>query len=268
MPLALFLALALLAAAPAVAQDPGCPIDANQQLYGLTGQARAGAVAPVSAADTAGGLVRACGSERVLMGQVMAMFTALGLSIEPPDPDRFTAHLHAFRTMTGIAASGGGGFEPVPLAGPNGEAVEWTVADERDAYWDLMFAMSSDFLVGGAHTDVYTPGIIERIGCGLYPAEEASALARHAIGNVDGGELMARISFLGSHCDTPGHETSGYAATYFEGHYRARRDDPDYAGLTGGDIRAGLQKYLKQHLDGQAESPLFRAETVEELLGF
>lgn len=264
-----FLVLACsLFAAPALAQDTGCPTDASQQLFDLTDKIRTGGVAPEAVAGKANEIVHGCGRERVLMGQIAAMFTALGLSLEPPHAARFGAHLNALRTWGGLAAAGGEGFEPIALTGPDGTPAEWTETDERDAYWDLMFAVSSDFLVGGVHADLYTPGALERFGCNLYPAEEASALARHGEGNVDGGELLARVSFLGSRCDTPEHETSGYAAAYFAAHYRARLDDPEYAGLTGGDIRAGLQKYLVQHLDGRAESPIFPAALVEELLAF
>lgn len=258
--------LILPTAAPA--QDIGCPVDASQQLYDLTQRARAGDVAPVDLGQAANTMIEGCGPDRVLLGQIMAMFTAAGIALEPPADARFTAHLHAFRTNIRLTGMKAGRFDPVPLQDSDGTAITWTVADERDAYWDLMFAMSSDFLVGGIHDQIYTPGELEQIGCGLYPAEEASALARHGIGNVDGGEMLARVTFLATRCDGEGHEVAGYAAQYFANHYRARRDDPEYIGLTGGDIRAGLGRYLPLYLDGAADGPLFDAETVTELMEF
>ncbi|TYB81960.1 hypothetical protein [Maritimibacter fusiformis] len=250
------------------AQDAGCPVDASQQLYDLTQRARAADVPLLELGEAANTMVEGCGPDRVLLGQIMAMFTAAGIALEPPENDRFTAHLHAFRTNVRLTGMEAGPFDPVPLKDPDGSGIEWTTADERDAYWDLMFAMSSDFLIGGIHEQLFIPGELEQIGCGLYPAEEASALARHAINNVDGGEMLARVIFLATRCDSEGHEVAGYAAQYFANHYRARGEDEDYVGLTGGDIRAGLQRYLPIYLDGAAEGPLFDAATVTELMDF
>lgn len=250
------------------AQDTGCPVDASQQLYDLTQRARAAGVTPMELGEVANGLIEGCGPERVLLGQIMAMFTVAGIAVEPPAEARYAMHVHAFRINSGLAAQHARDFEPVPLTAADGTEIQWTTADERDAYWDLMFAMSSDFLLTGIHEQLYTPGKLEQIGCGLYPAEEASALARHGIGNADGGEMLARVIFLATQCDDDGHEVAGYAAQYFANHYRARREDEDYIGLTGGDIRAGLRRYLPLYLDGAEEGPLFDAETVAELLDF
>ncbi len=258
----------LLLPVTALAQEADCPADANQRLYDLTERARNGDVTIMELGEAANATIKACGPDRVMVGQIMAMFAAAGIAIEPPANDRFTAQLQAFRTNTGLAAGHAGEFEPVPLTAADGAAITWTVTDERDAYWDLMFAMSSDFLVGGVHEQLFTPGELEQIGCGLYPAEEVSALARHGIGNVDGGEMLARVIFLATRCDDDSHEVAGYAAQYFANHYQARKDDDAYVGLTGGDIRAGLQRYLPLYLDGAPEGPLFDAATVTELLAF
>lgn len=258
-----------LAALPGVAQQGfGCPTNVNQRIYELTEQASAREITPAEAAQAATDIAKGCARDRVMLGQFLEMFTRAGLAYEPPDPNRFGSHLNAFRTINGIERVGGGSFEPITLTAADGTEFEWSVIDERNAYWDLMFAMSSDFLVFGVHADIYTPGKTERIGCGLYPAEEASALARHAVGNVDGGELLPRVSFLGRECDTPERETSGYVAQYFAAHHEARADNPDYIGLTGSDIRSGLRYFLEKHLDGAAESDLFPAADVTEFMNF
>ena len=262
-----FAAIVLLAT-PARAQDLGCPVDIYQQLHDQIVAARAGKLTVVDAGRISGDAVGQCRDDRVVRGQVVALLTAAGLNLEPPDQVRFRAHIQALRTARSISAKSVIAFDPVPLTDADGASIEWTNADERDAYWDLMFAMSGDFLVSGTHTDIYTPGSTERVGCGLYPAEEASALATHAVGNVDNGDLVARVYFLGANCDTPEHETSGAVAAYFEGHYHAKKDNPDYIGLTGGDIRGGLRRFLAQHLDGRDESPLFPAAAVAEYLAY
>jgi len=265
----LLLAVFLLApVSPGLAQDFGCPTDVNQQLYEITAKTRALEITPAEAGQAVSEILRGCGRNRVVFAQLLELFTVAGLTREPPDPIRFASHANALRAMEGAVGMGGGAFPAFRLSGPNGAAIEWSAIDERNAYWDLMFAMSADFLVFGVHADFYTPGKIEQIGCGLYPAEEAAALANHAVGNVDGGELLARVSFLGRACDTPERDTSGYAALYFAEHLRARDADPLYVGLTQGDIQAGLRTFLGQHLDGAPGSDIFTAAEAAELLNF
>jgi len=263
------LAFLLLApTAPAAAQDFGCPADLHQQLFELTAEARAGAITPADAGQEVTEVLRGCGRNRVVFAQLLELFTVAGLTFEPPDPMRFGSHANALRAIEGAKAMGVEVFAPIRLTAPDGAPVAWGMIDERNAYWDLMFAISADFLVFGVHADLYTPGRTEQVGCGLYPAEEASALSAHASGNVDGGELLARVSFLGRNCDTPERDTSGYAALYFAEHKRARDADPGYVGLTGGDIRSGLQTFLEKHLDGADESDLFTAAEVADLTNF
>jgi hypothetical protein len=221
-------------------------------------------VAPQSLGDAANEIARACGDDRVVMGQIMAMFTAAGIAIAPPSGERFQMHLLAFRTANRIAQTSPGDFAPVALA----EGAEWSQLDERDAFWDLMAAMSSDFLNYGVHADIYTAGITEQIGCQLYPAEEASALATQAVDGADSGELVVRLYYLGNRCDGEDHATSGQVAQYFANHARAKRADPGYVGLTGGDIRGGIQRFLTQHLAGRESSELFSAAEVAELMAF
>lgn len=258
--LAIFVLAAMIAGAgPARA---ACPADAAEQLQALAERAQAGeeSIAPLSEAATA--MVTACGDDRVVLSLILSMFTAAGIGIEPPAPDRFQAQLFAIRTMNRILRAGGGDFPPV-------EATGWSVEDERNTVWDLMFAVSGDFLVYGVHADLYTPGKLESIGCGLYPAEEASALAQQARGNLDGGELLARVVFLGRNCAAEAGETAGYAALYFAEHAMARDADPEeYSGLTEADIRAGLTIFLDRHLDGASESWLFDAGEVSRLRAF
>lgn len=264
----IFTAIAVALLPSMAGAQTGCPADANTHLHDLTAKARAAEVALAELGTAATGFVTECGEDRVVLSQLLAMFTAAGLGIEPPSPERFQAHLFAYRTMNRIGRTDIAEFEPVRFAGADGTALEWGPLDERNAYWDLMFAMSSDFLVYGVHADIYTAGKTETIGCGLYPAEEASALARQAEGNLDGGELLARIAFLGRGCDDEAHEVSGYAAQYFAEHARARAADPDYMGLTESDIHAGLTSFLDRHLDGEAQSWLFDAGAVAELRAF
>lgn len=253
------LAALVLVAAPARA---ACPADASSRLAALAEGAAAGRETLQTLSEAATGYVTACGEDRLVLSQILAMFAAAGLAIEPPDPDRFQAQLFAFRTINRIVRAGGAAFAADPATG-------WSVDDERNNVWDLMFAMSGDFLVYGAHADLYTPGKLEGIGCGLYPAEEASALARQGRGNLDGGELLARIVYLGRNCDKDDRETSGYAARYFAEHAAARTVDPDgYNGLTEADIRAGLASFLDRHLDGAGESWLFDADEVTRLRAF
>ena len=57
----------------------------------------------------------------------------------------------AFRSVNRIVAAGGGDFDPVRA----GDTTLWTVEDERNAYWDLMFAMSGDHLVFGVHAEIF-----------------------------------------------------------------------------------------------------------------
>lgn len=254
-----FLPTALMAFATAAA---ACPEDASTRLTALTQGAAAGEASLGTLSEAATSLVKDCGEDRVVLSQILAMFTAAGLAIEPPGADRFQAQLFAFRTINRIVRAGGEPFAPTADA-------SWTVIDERNAVWDLMFAMSGDFLVYGVHVELYTPGKLEDLGCGLYPAEEASALAQQARGNLDGGELVARVAYLGRACDTEERETSGWAARYFAEHAEARAADPEgYAGLTQRDIRAGLATNLDRHLAGAAESWLFDADEVTRLRGF
>jgi len=254
-------ALALLVAATAPARA-ACPADAAARLHALAEGARAGAQPLGALGEAATTFVKACGEDRVVLSLIFEMFTAAGLAIEPPQADRFQAQLFAFRSINRIVRAGGGDFAPVA-------AIGWTVDDERNSYWDLMFAMSGDFLVFGVHAELYTPGKIEGIGCGLYPAEEASALAQQARGNLDGGELLARVAYLGRTCDTPARETSGYAARYFAEHAAARTADPDgYNGVTERDIRTGLNSFLDRHLDGAQESAQFDAGEAARLRAF
>jgi hypothetical protein len=259
---------ALVALILPAAAGAACPDDAAQQIYSLTEGARAGDREIAALSEAAKAFVADCGEDRVVLSLLFAMFAVPGLEIEPPNPDRFQAQLIAFRTGNRILRAGAGDFAQLQLTGPDGAPASWSVQDERNIYWDLMFAMSGDYLVFGAHGDLYTPGKIEQIGCGLYPDEEASALAQQASGNLDGGELVARVSYLGRACDTAEHEASGYAARYFGEHARARADDPGNLGLTEGDIRAGLNGFLDRHLDGAAESWLFDAGEVLRLRGF
>lgn len=253
------LALLLAGAAPARA---ACPDGAATRLHTLAEGARAGTQTLGALSEAATALVADCGDDRVVLSLIFEMFAAAGLTIEPPEADRFQAQLFAFRSLNRIVRAGGGEFAPVMPIG-------WTVDDERNTYWDLMFAMSGDFLVYGVHAELYTPGKIEGIGCGLYPAEEASALAQQARGNLDGGELVARVSYLGRACDSDQRETSGWAARYFAEHATARADDPEgYAGLTEGDIRAGLTDFLARHLDGATQSWLFDEGDVLRLRAF
>lgn len=258
----------LIAAEPASAQGFGCPTDVNQQIYEMTEQVRDGAQTPVEIGEKATAIIRGCGGSRTIFAQFLELFTVAGLSVEPPDGTRFGAHVNAVRTIGRLQQLKSEALAPIPLTDAEGGRFEWTVIDERNAYWDLMFAISADFLVYGVHAEIYTPGKLEQFGCGLYPAEEASALARHGAGNVDGGELVARVSFLGRECDTPERETSGYAAQYFAGHHRARLSDGGYVGLTESDIRSGLQTFLAKHLDGALQSDLFSPDESTELFDF
>lgn len=259
MRLVLSLGFVLLLAAPARA---ACPDDAAARLHGLAQAARAGSPDLVAMSEAATSVLKACGDDRVLLSLSLEMFVAAGIAIAPPDPQRFQAQLFGFRTLNRIVRAGGGDFAPV-------EGIGWSVDDERNATWDLMFAISGDYLVFGVHAEMFTPGRIEQIGCGLYPAEEASALARQARGNLDGGELLARVVYLARKCDTPDRDTSGYAALYFAEHAAARAADPEgYIGVIERDIRTGLTSFLDQHLDGAAESWLFDADEVSRLRAF
>jgi hypothetical protein len=268
MPRRLLISL-VLALTPAIAAaQTACPDDVAAQLHGLTEAASVGKVSLGDLSEAATRFATACGEDRAVLGQILAMFTAAGIGIEPPDPERFQAHVFAYRTVNRIRRGGDDAIAPVAFTGPDGAALSWGPLDERNAYWDLMFAISSDYLIYGVHTDFYTPGKIEAIGCGLYPDEEAAALARQAEGNLDGGELVARVAYLGRACNGEEHETSGYAAQYFAEHARARAADPAYAGLTESDIRAGLSRFLESHLNGADESWLFDAGAVAELRAF
>ncbi len=257
----LFLPAALLTLL-ATAAPADCPDDAHAQVEAATRSAEAGETPLDALNPLATRLVNACPDARALHGHILAMFTRAGLASEPPD--RFAAHGNAFRTAGLVLKAGGGGFAGADY----GEAARFTPLDERNAWFDLMLAMSTDFLVYGAHDTLYAPGSAERFGCGLYPAEEAAALAAQGEGNADGGELLVRVSFLGRNCDTESGEVAGQAARYFAAHAEARADDPDYLGLTASDIRAGLQRFLPAHLGGKASSALFSAAEVTRLLAF
>ncbi len=256
--------LSLLLPAAARAENAPCPTDAHAQLYALTAQAET--ISDEVLNSTATGILQGCGPDRALLSQLLGLFSAASVAAEPPA--RFAREVNGFKTIDFIRRTGTPHFDPVRFPGPDGAEVSWTEEDERNAYWDLMFAMSGDFLTAGVHGDIYTPGKAEEFGCLLYPGEEASALARHAEGNEDGGELMARVAFLGRNCDNAAHDASGYTALYFAGHADARAADPDYAGLTIGDIRAGLSGFLTQHLDGAAETALFSADVVARLKAY
>lgn len=261
------LALALfLLAAPVTAQTPDCPADAHAKVEAATRTVEAGEGTVAELGPLATALVRSCSGDRALYGHILAMFTRAGLAVDPPD--RFAAHQNAVKTMGAILKLGGWAFEDVGYEIADGAPQSFTALDERNAYFDLMLAMSTDYLVFSVHDALYGFGTAETIGCGLYPAEEAAALAAQGAGNADGGELVARVGFLGRRCDGDGGETAGQVARYFAAHYHARAADPGYLGLTSGDIRAGLQRFLPAHLGGAAESPLFSAAEVAELLAF
>ncbi len=256
----------LLFAAPASAQAPACPADAHPQVEAAARAAEAGTMTIDALNTLATTLVRGCPDDRTLYGQILAMFTRAGLATEPPD--RFAAHQNAIKTVGMVLKAGGDAFAEVAYALGDGEQAAWTVFDERNAYFDLMLALSSDFLVYSVHAQLFTPGTAESFGCGLYPAEEAAALAVQAEGNADGGELVVRVGYLGRSCDLGTGEVAGQVARYFAAHHRARGEDPDYLGLTASDIRGGLQRFLPDHLAGSGASELFTEEEVAELMAF
>ena len=260
------LALLLLTlAAPAAAQTPACPADPHGQVEAAARAAEAGEISLDEINARATALVRGCPGDRALYGHILVLFTRAGLALPPPE--RFLAHQNALKSVGAVLKAGGDDFADVRYA-LDGENMAWTVLDERNGYFDLMLALSTDYLVHGVHAPLYTPGTAERFGCGLYPAEEAAALAVQAEGNADGGELVVRVGYLGRNCDLGVGEVAGQAARYFAAHYRARRDDPDYLGLTASDIRGGLQRFLADHFDGSGPSRLFSDAERAELLAF
>ena len=255
----------ILLAAPVWAQSPDCPADRHGKVEAAALAAEAGTT-PLDEINTlATTLARGCPGDRVLYGHLLALFTRAGLALPPPD--RFAAHLNAIKTVGSVLKAGGDDFPDLAYA-LDGASATWTVLDERNAYFDLMLALSTDFLVHGAHAQLYTPGTAESFGCGLYPAEEAAALAVQGEDNADGGELVVRVGFLGRTCDLGAGEVAGQAARYFAAHYRARLADPDYLGLTAGDIRGGLQRFLPDYLAGEATGGLFSDDEIAELLAF
>ena len=258
--------LVFLLASPAHAQAPDCPADAHARVEAAAQGVEAGTMTVDELNTLATALVRGCPGDRALYGHILAMFTRAGLANDPPD--RFAAHQNAFKTLAVVLKAGGDDFADVAYALPGADPAVWSVFDERNAYFDLMLAMSTDYLVFSVHEQLYAPGTAERIGCGLYPDEEAAALAVQAEGNADGGELVVRLGYLGRNCDFGSGEVAGQAARYFAAHYRARIDDPDYLGLTASDIRGGLQRFLPDHLEGSGASALFSDAEVTELLAF
>jgi|GEM_PF-3438224 len=254
------------ASVPASAQAPACPADAHAQVEAAARAAEAATTAMDALNTRATSLVRACPDDRALYGHLLAMFTRAGLAAEPPG--RFATHQNAVKTVGMVLKAGGDAFADVAYAFGDEEQMAWTVLDERNAYFDLMLALSTDFLVYAAHPQLFTPGTAESFGCGLYPAEEAAALAVQADGNADGGELVVRVGYLGRTCDHGSGEVAGQVARYFAAHHRARAEDPDYLGLTGSDIRGGLQRFLPDHLAGSGASTLFTDEEVAQLMAF
>ncbi len=258
--------IALLFASAARAQAPACPAEPHAEVERATLAVEAGTRTAEDLNPIATALVRGCPGDRALYGHILAMFTRAGLASDPPD--RFSAHRNAFKTIDAVLKAGGDDFAEVTYALDDGQPAVWSVFDERNAYFDLMLALSTDFLVFAVHEQIYAPDTTERLGCGLYPAEEAAALAAQAEGNADGGELVVRVGFLGRACAAANGEVAGQVARYFAAHYRARAADPDYLGLTAGDIRGGLQRFLPDHLGPSAHSALFSADEVAELLAF
>jgi len=253
-------------ATAAPAQTPDCPADPHAKVETATRAVEAGDTTTAELNALATALVRGCAGDRALYGHIVAMFTRAGLANDPPD--RFAAHRNAFKTVGAVLKAGGDGFADVIYDLPDAGSAVWSVFDERNAYFDLMLGMSTDFLVFSVHAQLYAPGKTENIGCGLYPAEEAAALATQADGNADGGELVVRVGYLGRSCEVGDGEVAGQVARYFAAHHRARAADPDYRGLTRRDIRSGLQRFLPDHLGDAGTSPLFSAEEVAELLSF
>lgn len=258
--------LILLSAAPASAQTPACPANPHAEVEAAARAVEAATKTIDELNTLATTLVRACPNDRALYGHILAMFARAGLASDPPD--RFAALQNAIKTVGVVLKAGGDAFADVAYAPGDGAQAAWTVFDERNAYFDLMLALSTDYLVYAVHAQLYTPGTAERFGCGLYPAEEAAALAVQAEGNADGGELVVRVGYLGRNCDLGSGEVAGQAARYFAAHYRAREDDPDYLGLTASDIRGGLERFLPDHLAGSGTSALFTDEEVAELMDF
>lgn len=254
--------LVALLAAPLRAEAPACPADAHAEVEAAARAVEAGSRGLEALNTLATTLVRACPGDRALYGHILAMFTRAGLASEPPA--RFAVHQNAVKAIGAVLEAGGDPFADVAF----GDDMVWTVYNERNAYFDLMLALSTDTLVYAVHARLYTPGTTERFGCGLYPAEEAAALALQAEGNADGGELVARVGYLGRACDLGAGEVAGQAARYFAAHYRARMEDPDYLGLTASDIRGGLRRFLRDHLDGSGTSSLFSDAEIAELLAF
>lgn len=258
--------LVLLSAPAAEAQGADCPANPHGEVEAaaLAVEAAAGSVPDLAPVATR--LVRGCPGNRALYGHILAMFTRAGLASEPPD--RFAALSHATKTVGLVLKAGGDDFAEVTYTLDEGATASWTVFDERNAYFDLMLGLSTDFLVYAVHGELYTPGTAERFGCGLYPAEEAAALALQGEDNADGGELVVRVGFLGRNCDHGTGEVAGQAARYFAAHSRARATDPDYLGLTKSDIRGGLQRFLPDHLAGSGAGGLFTDAEVDALLAF
>jgi len=258
--------LVLLFAAPASAQAPACPATPHRQVEVAARAAEAGTTTMDQLNTLATTLVRGCPDDRALYGHLLAMFTRAGLASDPPD--RFAVHQNAIKTVGLVLKAGGDAFADVAYALGGGAQAAWTVFDERNAYFDLMLALSTDYLVYAVHAQLFTPGTAESFGCGLYPAEEAAALAVQAEGNADGGELVVRVGYLGRSCDLGTGEVAGQVARYFAAHHRARENDPDYLGLTASDIRGGLQRFLPDHLAGSGASRLFTDEEVADLMAF
>lgn len=254
--------LLVLLASPLRAQAPVCPPTAHAEVEAAAQAVETGTQHLDALNSLATALVRACPGDRALYGHILAMFTRAGIASDPPA--RFAAHQNAVKTIGAVLKAGGDAFAHVTY----GEGSVWTVFDERNAYFDLMLALSTDYLVYAVHAQLYAPGTTERFGCGLYPAEEAAALAVQAEGNADGGELVVRVGYLGRECDLGAGEVAGQVARYFAAHYRARMDDPDYLGLTESDIRGGLQRFLPDHLESRATSTLFTDAQVAQLLAF
>ena len=239
---ALFLALFLFAAARRRGAGSGLP--GRRPPAGFRSHRQGGRTAPWIRASSVRRPPRWCAaaaSERVLRARSSRCSPPPGLPSSRPNrrgsPRTSTPSARSGRSTRPAATPSRRGA----LTGADGAPVDWSVFDERNAYWDLLFAMASDFLVYGVHAELYTPGRTEQVGCGLVPGRRSLGAGpprgRQCRRRRAGG--AGRLSRAASATRRSARRAATWRSISPSTPVPAR-PIPDYLGLTLADIQRGL----------------------------
>lgn len=243
----------------AEAQANACPPEVHQQLLDSAAKASNGELTPQQVVDAGSKALNTCGPDRLALSELMNLFTRAAWATEVPSDERDALFFNALRTAYEIARSSA----PMRPRGAEVTEDDWTMRDERNAYYDLMRGLAWDHFQHGRNAMLYRADQQEQFRCGLYPDIEAEAYS-YAPYDDEQGELRDRLAYLAANCDYTDHLVSGYTAQYWEAHSYLVDGASDYA-ISADEISRNLTAYLDQHLAGRTETSLFDAGAVTML---